>query len=612
MLKELRVDDAAPWKRRYRAPVVLWTQLAKAAPTRGLAVSSKSGVFQLYAWQVPTGELKQLTDEPEGVPFGVISPDGRHVYYLEDQQDNEIGHYVRVPFEGGEPQDITPDMPPYSSWSFTISQTGNLLGFTAASPDGFHTYCMELGLDDTLGTPKLLYQSKSYAFGLALSHGGEIAMVASTERTGKQRFNLLAFDTASGEQIAELWDGAESSLERPAFSPLPGDPRLLAMSNRTGFGRPLIWNPRTGERVDLPLDEIEGEVETVDWSPDGKRLLLCQPKHAVQQLYSFDLADNRLTRLDHPSGTFTFSEGAGTYFGPGGEILAQWQGPTHPPQVIELDGETGAQTRTVLAAGEVPPGRPLQSVTFSSSDGQEIQGWLGLPEGEGPFPTILHTHGGPHGVVTGAFHPTDQSWLDHGFAFLTINFRGSTTFGREFQEKIWGDIGHWELEDMAAARNWLIEQGIAQPDQILLTGWSYGGFLTLQALGKQPDLWAGGLAGIAIADWAIMYEDAADTMRGWMVELFGGTPDEKAEQYTASSPVTYAQHVKAPVLVIQGRNDTRTPPRPIEMYEERMKSLGKSIDVHWFDTGHMGSFAQIEQAIDHQELMLRFAYRILG
>jgi hypothetical protein len=65
-------------------------------------------------------------------------------------------------------------------------------------------------------------------------------------------------------------------------------------------------------------------------------------------------------------------------------------------------------------------------------------------------------------------------------------------------------------------------------------------------------------------------------------------------------------------LIIQGRNDTRTPARPIEVYEEKMKSLGKTIEVHWFDAGHMGPFAQVEQAIKHQERMLEFAYRVLG
>jgi dipeptidyl aminopeptidase/acylaminoacyl peptidase len=129
-------------------------------------------------------------------------------------------------------------------------------------------------------------------------------------------------------------------------------------------------------------------------------------------------------------------------------------------------------------------------------------------------------------------------------------------------------------------------------------------------LGKLPDLWAGGMAGIAIADWAMQYEDSSDALKGYEVALFGGTPEEKPEQYRISSPITYAEDVKAPVLIIQGRNDTRTPARPIEVYEQRLKSLGKPIEVHWFEAGHFG--AGVEQDIHNCEIMLRFAYRVLG
>jgi dipeptidyl aminopeptidase/acylaminoacyl peptidase len=252
----------------------------------------------------------------------------------------------------------------------------------------------------------------------------------------------------------------------------------------------------------------------------------------------------------------------------------------------------------------------LKSITFRSSDGEIIQGWLGLPDGPGPFPTILETHGGPTGVAAEVYSPRSQAWLDHGFAFLTINYRGSVTFGRDFEKKIWGNIGNWELTDMVAAREWLVKQGIADPAQIFLTGWSYGGYLTLLALGKGPDLWAGGMAGIAIADWAVLFEDAADTLKAYDAALFEGTPQEKPGQYRASSPITYAENVQAPVLIIQGRNDTRTPARQIEIYVEKMRSLGKSVDIHWFDAGH-GSLS-VEQNIEFQELMLLFAYQILS
>jgi dipeptidyl aminopeptidase/acylaminoacyl peptidase len=136
------------------------------------------------------------------------------------------------------------------------------------------------------------------------------------------------------------------------------------------------------------------------------------------------------------------------------------------------------------------------------------------------------------------------------------------------------------------------------------------GLVTLLALGRYPDLWAGGLAGTATVDWAMEYEHLSAALRGYSVAIFGGTPEEKPEQYAAASPMTYMSRVKAPVLIIQGRNDTRTPARPVEVYEARMKALGKSIEVHWYDEGHLG--AGVEQEIQHQEIMLRFAYKVLG
>jgi dipeptidyl aminopeptidase/acylaminoacyl peptidase len=255
------------------------------------------------------------------------------------------------------------------------------------------------------------------------------------------------------------------------------------------------------------------------------------------------------------------------------------------------------------------PGHPWRSVSFPSTGGQLIQGWLGLPDGPGPFPTILNTHGGPESLRMDMFFPQSQAWIDHGFAYLTINYRGSITFGREFQQAIWGHPGDWEIDDMAAAWEWLVGQGIAHPQQVFLEGWSYGGYLTLLGLGKRPDLWAGGMAGIAIADWAMMYEDSADTLRGYQVAIFGGTPDEKPEQYALSSPITYAEAVRVPVLILQGRNDSRTPARPVEVYEQKLKALGKPVEVHWYEGGHMG--AGVELDIQQQELMLRFAERAL-
>jgi dienelactone hydrolase len=606
-MKPLNLNPDAPWRDRFRAAKINFAVLAPSNPQRGLVSSNRDGVNQLYAWEVAAGDLRQLTHIPTGKPIGSLSADGKWVYYLQDEGGNEIGHYVRVPFEGGEPQDITPDLPPYASFWFGHSHSGRVMGFLAAGPNGLEIYTMTEG-----AAPRLLTRFTQLSFGPQLSYDGELAVISTGERTGTLDHSLMVFDTASGEQIAELWDGAGCTHSFGSFSPVPGDLRLLATTSQSGFDRPLIWNPKTGERHDLALGEIPGDVIAWDWSPDGERVLFCQIHAAQFQLYTLTLATGQITRLNHPPGVVGngFSDSYGGYFALDGDIYITWSDSVHPARLIALDAATGEQKRTVLAAGVVPAGRKWRSISFPSANGVSIQGWLGTPEGDGPFPTILETHGGPSAAMHEYFTPSAQCWLDHGFAYLTINYRGSTTFGKDFEKAIWGRLGSVEVEDMAAAREWLVQEGIAQADSILITGWSYGGYLTLQALGKRPDLWAGGMAGIAIADWSLMYEDQAETLRGYQRALFEGTPEEKPDAHQESSPITYAAEVRAPVLVIQGSNDTRCPPRQMRAYEEVMRGAGKDIQIHWFEAGH-GSNA-VDQQIEHMELLLRFAYRVLG
>lgn len=605
----LNLADDAPWKARFRIPLTVNAQVAFHRPDRGVAVTNRSGIYQFHAWDVATGDLtRQLTYQPAGVIFGGLSPDGRYLYYLHDQQGDEIGHFVRVPLEGGEPEDITPDMPPYASFAVTQCLAGNMLGFTAADRDGFKIYTMSQANDGTLGTPSLLYKSERQTNGPVYNYDGDYAVVATSERSQYREFCLYAFHLTltETEQKVLVLQEEEGSITPISFAPVPGDTRLLATTDVTGFDRPVIWDVKTGDRTDIPLLGLDGNFTAWDWSPDGKRILLCQLVQAQYQLYTYDVEASTLHKLDHPAGTYSFG-----FFYNADEIFVNWQDSTHPPQFIALDAATGAQMRIVLPPGAAaPPSRQWQSVSFQSSGGVTIQAWVAVPEGDGPFPTILHTHGGPTAVQTETFAASAQTWLDHGFAFMSVNYRGSVTFGRQFEQAIFGQLGNVEVDDMAAGYDFLVKHNIAQPDAVLLTGGSYGGYLTLQAIGRRPELWAGGMASVAIADWRLMYEDQAETLRGYQRSLFGGTPDELPDAHAASSPITYAENLRAPLLVIQGKNDTRCPARQMEVYEQKLNTLGKEISVHWFDAGH-GSRA-IEQNIEHQELMLRWAYRVLG
>ena len=597
-MQPLNLAPDAPWKQRYRAPAVILSKLAANNPQRGIATSNASGIYQVYAWDVATGALRQATQQPTGIYLGYISADGQSIYYMKDDHGNEIGHYVRVPFAGGEAEDITPDVPLYASYSLTESRDGKVLALIASRPEGSEIYTLIDGQRSTILT------TKAAARQIVLSADGQYLVWPTNERTGRNEFSLIVIDTKTGERLKELYD-ADANIQPGEFSPIAGDPRIAGTSDISGVKRPLIWNVETGDRTDLALPGIEGEVSVWDWSPDASQLLLSQVFGARQQLYLYDVKAGQVTKLNHPSGSYSFG-----YFSVDGEIFVTFTGTDAPASIVALDGKTGEQKRVLLKAGDAPKGRPWRSVTFPSLDGTPIQGWLALPEGDGPFPTIVDIHGGPTGVTMEDFDPAGQAWVDHGFAWFTVNYRGSITFGKDFERAIWGRLGMVEVEDLVGARNWLVENKIADPDSILLTGWSYGGYLTLQTLGRYPDLWAGGMSGIAIADWTAMYEDEAETLRGYQRSLFGGSPQETPEAHKAASPITYAENVKAPVMIIQGSNDTRCPARQMRGYEDKMRSLGKQIELHWFEAGH-GSLA-METSIEHQEIFMRFAYRVLG
>lgn len=609
---ELTRADDAPWKERFRAASIIFSSIARNEPGNGLAITNKDGLYQAYAWEVNSGRLSQRSSRPEGLISAAISPDGKFIYYLDDEAGNEVGHYVRVPFGGGDPEDITHSLPAYnpgfpfmSPLGLAFSRAGNRLAFTAGLDDGFHVYVMDSDENGMISEPREIYHCEPLISAPVLSHSGEILVIASTERHRQLQFSLIAFDAVNGERIAELHEGDEISVTPLFFSPTDGDMRIAGLTNRSGVERLILWDPVADDLFDPSLQDAGGAVNAFDWSSDGGRILFRTFNDAVQQLYVYDVANDQSHKVLHPSGT-----NFGPYFSPEGDIHSHLATATSPSRLVVLDEAGGIRT-TLLTAGEVPDSHPWKSIRFRSGGSQPIQAWLATPKGEGPFPLIMETHGGPQSVQAESFVPKAQAWVDHGFAWTSVNYRGSTTFGKEFEESIWGNPGELEVEDMVAARQYLVDQGIAIPNQVLLTGWSYGGYLTLQALGKYPELWAGGLAGIAIADWTLLYEDAAESLKKYCVALFGGTPQELPDQYAKSSPITYAHDVQAPVLIVQGRNDTRTPSRPIEIYEQKMKSLGKKIEVHWFDTGHLGPFAHVEQAIEHHELMLRAANSFL-
>jgi dipeptidyl aminopeptidase/acylaminoacyl peptidase len=215
-----------------------------------------------------------------------------------------------------------------------------------------------------------------------------------------------------------------------------------------------------------------------------------------------------------------------------------------------------------------------KSVWYKSADGLQIHAWY-LPAGSGrtPHPAIVWPHGGPSYQTNDLWDPYLQSLSQSGFAVLAPNFRGSTGYGAGFRNMNLSDVGGGDLEDVVAGAKWLAKQREIDKSKIAISGGSYGGYMTLIALTKKPEVFAAGAAFIPVTDWLEMYQLSDALFRRFMEELFEGPPEKEQKLYRDRSPITYVSQIKAPVLISCGRNDSRCPIQPVQKFVDRLTKM---------------------------------------
>lgn len=130
--------------------------------------------------------------------------------------------------------------------------------------------------------------------------------------------------------------------------------------------------------------------------------------------------------------------------------------------------------------------------------------------------------------------------------------------------------------------------------------------MALLALGKYPALWSRGIAGAAIADCVMQYEDEPAYFKAQDKERFGGTLETARARYVRSSPITYVDNMQAPILLLHGENDVRCPPRQIKHFVDRLKKLNKVVSIEWFTSGHTGEFTDTSLRIRLMDKVIRF------
>ncbi|MCW2582198.1 MAG: peptidase prolyl oligopeptidase active site domain protein, partial [Klenkia sp.] len=582
-------ETTARWQARFRAPRVSLPDWAEDAPQRCLFASDVTGVVEQYTWDRDTGEQRQVTDRANGTLAATISPDGESIWWFADTDGDEFGVWRRQPFTGGEDVVAVPEVGPAYPAGLEIGR--RLVAIGRSTDDGSELWLAPVG-----GTPTVCYSTPDTAAVDGLSHDDDLVVISHSE-PGDPRypalrvFDVAAFLAAGGGQttadspwvVAEKWDGEGRGLHALGFAPVPGDRRLLVGHERRGREELLIWDVATDTETEVVLD-LPGDV-TAGWYPDGSALLVGHDHAARSELYRHDLTTGELTRLETPPGVVR-----GATARPDGSVELAWSSSERPPVIRRADGPV------VLAApGDEPPAAYPVEDRWVPGPGGDVHALLVRPAGPAPYATAFLVHGGPESADDDSYRARRAAYVDAGYAVVHVNYRGSSGYGSAWRDALTGNPGPTELEDVAAVYDSLVAEGVVDPTRTLLTGGSWGGFLTLLGLGTQPERWTAGIAEVPVADYLAAYEDEMEGLRAYDRALFGGSPEEVHDVYVRSSPLTYVDAVAAPVLVVAGANDPRCPIRQIDNYLGELERLGKQHEVYRFDAGH-GSLV-IEETI---------------
>jgi dipeptidyl aminopeptidase/acylaminoacyl peptidase len=578
------------------------------------AITNDGGQFNLWVWPLGDGEPRQLTSfTDQAVRQVAWSPDGTALAFMADRDGDEQFQVFVLDRDGGEPRRISRTdgrqhwlgASPFSLDGSRLAYAGNdrdesvqdlvvhdlgtgevmriesvvgeNLEAVAFSPDG-RWLLGAIGRSNT-DVDACLVDLDDPACPLrnVTAHDGEVQHLPARWLPDSSAFFLLTNAGAEFRALATCsLDGDVSVLEAPAWdvdgvlTSRDGQVRLW-MVNEAGVtvvqgrrGDPNGVGDGTAFQVPLP----NGVLNQATLSRDGR---------TIAGLFASGARPAELVTIDVDTGAMT-------------ELTD-----SRPPALasVERGSEPGVErgSEPGVERGSEPGerGSEPELVHFPTHDGRQIPGWLYRPAvGDGPRPVVLSIHGGPETQERPvyAYAGLYQFLLSRGIGILAPNVRGSTGYGTSYQTLIHRDWGGAELGDFEHAVAFLHGLDWVDPDRIGVFGGSFGGFAALSCVSRLPDLFAAGVSIVGPSNLVTLARSVPPTWRALMANWVGD-PDDDHDFLMSRSPVTYADQIVAPLMVVQGANDPRVAKAESDQIVEALRARGVEVryDVYE-DEGH--------------------------
>jgi len=562
-------------------------------------ISNISGRNNLWLVPAAGGWPTQLTISDQQQVQPVWSPDGKWIAYMSDSNGDEQWNIFLVSPHNGEVTNLTTSSdsaeidPAWSPDSRTLAY--------ATKPKTGSSYEIEL-IDITTrhvqhltkDTPKDLSNQAPI-----FSHDGKFIVYTQAHASGKDS-NVFLVDLASGQATNLTPHDGRHNYVAADIAP-NGKSVLITSDAHNGYDNVGLLDIAS-KKVEWLTDE-NWEVDAGSFSPDGKQLTWTTNIDGSSEMFVFDLADRHSNVLPLGRGLHFPAGHPSAYTRDGSRLLYYRNGADAPNDLWVYDiASRQSQQITHSLVGGLRSADMVQPylVHYPSRDGKfQISAFAYVPNNiqrDGKFPAIIYIHGGPAAQSMDSFNRFIQYIVNQGYLVIAPNYRGSTGYGKQFTDANLGDAGGGELNDVLGAAEWIKKTGFVDPKKLIVMGGSYGGYLSMMAATKAPQMWAAAVAIVPFVNWFTEIANEDPNLREYDLATMGDPVKNKA-LYEDRSPINFVDQLKAPLLLLAAGNDPRCPAEEAQQVADAVKKHGGMVQLKIYqDEGHR--FARVESQID--------------